>query len=795
MKITGHREAFGAPGLEPRWSSADKDGVGTAYNSASRIWFTLAHGIVTEVYSPTIDMPQIRDLQYLVTDGSTFFQEERRHLQPFTSRLDPSALGYKIVNLDPDGRYTIEKQVIADPHYPCVLQRTVMAGAASAVRGLRMFVLCAPHLAVGGWHNNAYVIEAAGERLLVAEKDGTWLAIAATRPFLKLSVGYVGQSDGWSDLAGNFEMDWTFDRATDGNVALTAEIDDPTQPFTLGLAVGNSLHNAVTTVLQSLDVPFEEQRGRFIEQWTRAAHHARPLAAAAQDGGALYGASYSLLLAHEDKTYPGALIASLAIPWGEVKGDEDRGAYHLVWTRDLVNGVLGLLAAGNTETPRRALVYLAASQQSDGGFAQNAWIDGEPYWIGVQLDEVAFPILLAHRLWHAEVLHDFEPYPMVRAAAAYLVKHGPATEQDRWEEAPGYSPSTLAVTIAALICAADFSHARGDDVAARAFEQYADFLEQHIEAWTVTTEGTLVPGVRRHYIRVHPVAITDVQPYEEPNNGLLTLANVKPGDRYQYPAKEIVDAGFLELVRYGIRRADDPIVLDSLRVVDAVLRVETPLGPCWRRYNHDGYGQREDGGPYEGYGVGRAWPLLTGERAHYELAAGRDVAPYIRAIERFAGTTGLVPEQVWDEADRPDEHMFFGRPTGAARPLMWAHAEYVKLLRSAADGQVFDRIPEVAARYLTGTARPPVEVWKLTRQVATVARGTTLCIHGDRPFLLHWSADEWHAGTDTAAAATGFDLFTVEIEVAAEQQTPIRFSILWTDTNEWAPHDFSVAPR
>ena len=340
-----------------------------------------------------------------------------------------------------------------------------------------------------------------------------------------------------------------------------------------------------------------------------------------------------MLLAHEDKTYDGAVIASLSIPWGESASDDNLGGYHLVWPRDMCHSGTALLAAGSKEVPLRALIYLASAQNEDGGFYQNFWINGEPYWRGTQLDETAFPILFAWRLHEAKALQDFDPYPVVLKAAGYLIHHGPVTPQERWEENSGYSPSTLAAQIAALICAAAFARERGHPATAHYLEEYADFLDAHLERWTVTTDGSLVPGIRRHFIRIHPADVRDPQPDEDANHGLLDLRNQPPGAPTAFPAKDIVDAGFLELVRYGIRKPGDPLIEDSLRVVDAILRVDTPFGPCWRRYNHDGYGQREDGGPYQGWGYGHAWPLLTGERGHYELAAGRDVRPFIRAME------------------------------------------------------------------------------------------------------------------------------------------------------------------
>jgi glucoamylase len=254
-----------------------------------------------------------------------------------------------------------------------------------------------------------------------------------------------------------------------------------------------------------------------------------------------------------------------------------------------------------------------------------------------------------------------------------------------------------------------------------------------------------------------------------------------------------VDAGFLELVRYGIRKASDPVIVDSVRVVDAVLKVDTPYGPCWRRYNHDGYGQRDDGDAFLTWGTGRAWPLLTGERGHYEIAAGGDAMPYIRAMERFASSTGLLPEQVWDQPDQPGVFMLLGRPTGSAMPLMWAHAEYVKLLRSVADGKVFDLVPEVAERYLSGPGnRPRFEVWKYTRQVRRVRNGATLRVELDAPFRLHWSCDEWQTVNDTGSAGTAIGIDFVDIPIGAEQRSPARFTFFWSQSNSWEGRDYVV---
>lgn len=802
----GQGEAFGRPGMPPRWTSSVKAGVGTAYSTSSRVWFTASDGILNEIYYPTIDRPQVRDLQFLVTDGESFFHEERRDLESEIACLSAgrtTSLGYRQVNADPEGRYRIVKEIITDPHEPCVLVHARIAAARGWFERLKVFVLLAPHLEASGWGNSAESICVNGENILVAWKGQTHLALGVDTGFLKTSCGYVGASDGWQDLHDNLRMDWAFARAEDGNVALTGQVDLSRGPeFTVGLAFGDRRHAAVTTLVQSLGTPFALHRRKFVEQWRRASRRLCDLSDHTGDGGRLYRVSHNLLLAHEDKTYAGSRIASASIPWGDAKGDEGLGGYHLVWTRDMVQAATALLVCGETENARRALVYLACSQKEDGGFPQNFWLDGTPHWTGIQLDQVAFPILLAWRLWKSGALDNFDPYPMVMGATGHLVRQGPMTAQERWEEASGYSPSTLAASIAALICAADFARSRGDEAAATFIEEYADFTESHVEGWTVTTDGTLLQDVPRHYIRILPMAIDDLEPSEDPNLSTLTLANAPPGAALQLPAKEVADAGFLELVRYGIRKADDPLVEDSVRVVDAVLKVSTPFGPCWRRYNNDGYGDGPDGAPFLGWGRGRAWPLLTGERGHYELAAGRDAHPYIRAMEGFASRSGMLPEQVWDE-DRPDLGMRLGRPARSVMPLVWAHAEYIKLVRSVADGQVFDRIAPVVERYLNAHGRKDLEIWKPVRRVRKVARGQILRVLSPASFRLRWSADDWQSVHDTPSRASGLGPHFVDLPVTREQHAPIRFTFFWHEDAEypffrcragaWEGRDFEVA--
>ena len=790
--------APGGPGIEPRWTRGAKDAVGTAYSVSSRLWYTMADGVITEVYYPTIDTPQIRDLQFLVTDGKTFFHDERRRMDSQVECMGSAALGFKITNTDSGGRYSLEKTIIGDPHLPCLLVHTRFNVAPEWQGKLHLYVICAPHLQIGGWHNNGAVVESRGRRFLMAYRENVYAILGATIPALALSAGYVGVNDGWTDLSRNFRMTWQYDSALDGNIALTAELDlSRGTEFTLGLSFGHTQHNAMSTAVQSVAIPFDQALKSFDEQWQRTRKRMSLVDHVSQCDSFLFARSVNLLLAHEDKLYPGAMIASLSIPWGEDKSDDDLGGYHLVWTRDMVNCATALLAVGDTATPLRALIYLAIAQREDGGFYQNFWIDGDPYWKGIQLDEVSFPVILAWRLWKAGALGNFDPYTTVSRACGYLIREGPATAQERWEEAGGYSPSTLASNIAGLICAAEFFDSRGDSHTAEFVRTYADFLESHVEKWTVTNHGTLVPGIARHYIRINPaVSAKGSVGDEDPDAGELALANQKPGDRYLYPANQIVDAGFLELVRYGIRRPDDPLMVDSLKVVDAVLKVDTPNGPCWKRYNHDGYGQKDDGGSFDGWGVGRPWPLLTLERAAYELAAGKSVDSYLRTVENFTTGIGLIPEQIWDAPDLPEAFMYFGKATGAAIPLMWAHADFVKLLRSVVDKRVFDLIDPVAQRYrdapTSGVPRQAIEVWKMNRQVRAVPAGGLLRIQASSPFRLHWSDDGWTTAHDTDSTPTSVGVDYVDLTVSSNQAVPLQFTFYWPRDDQWQGDNYQV---
>jgi len=795
--------AFGGPGLPPRWTSSKKDAVATAYAASSRVWFTVSHGTLNEVYFPTIDRPQMRDMELLFTDEETFFHEEKRDFEYDFHYVDPDATAVRVVASDLDGRYTVTKEFIADPHHPVVLMNVKIAGDEAVLSRLKCYALLAPHLDGGGAGNSARSISIAGQRALLAWKNDYSLALGVSCGFSRSSCGFVGTSDGFQDLSAHMRMMWQFGSALEGNLAIMGEIDiNRSREFTVAISFGQGHHAALSGLMQTLSTPYELHAKRYIEQWHRAMSPGA-LAAASTDGGRLMRISHNVLLTHEDKTYSGAFIASASIPWGASKSDDDLGGYHLVWTRDMVQSATALLACGRVETARRALVYLACTQRPDGGFSQNFWIDGTAYWSGIQLDEVAFPIILAWRLWKADGLGDFDVFPFVERAAAFLVRYAPVTQQERWEENAGYSPSTLAAVISGLVCAADIARAYKATELACYLEEYADWIEAHLDEWTTTDDAVLLEGVKRHYMRIRPPA--PGEPFHNPalKPGYIHIANRSPDEVSDYDAREIIDQGFLELVRYGIRRADDPLVVESLKVIDHCLKYDTPYGPCWRRYNHDGYGQKKDGGPYTGWGQGRAWPLLGGERAHYELAAGHDVKPLITAYEKFSSVGGMLPEQVWDHEDMPSEGMYEGRSAGSAQPLVWAHAEYIKLLRSVVDGKIFDTIAVVAERYAvppgTRSFKSTIEIFQIARPVSQVPAGYRLRITDPNRFQVVYTLDGWATQQTVSSKVVGYPGSFVDIQTPALDSGgagKLIFTLHWpesaTTQDHWLGYNVEV---
>jgi len=557
-----------------------------------------------------------------------------------------------------------------------------------------------------------------------------------------------------------------------------------------GGASGEAAHRAHASLWDGFDRAWEQ----YAREWSEWQSKLQPPKPASGKGHDLYRVSAAVLRTHESAEFPGGIIASLAIPWGFSKGDGDLGGYHLVWPRDMVESAGALLAVGAASDALRVLRFLAVTQEADGHWPQNMWLDGSPYWNGVQMDETGFPVLLADLAKRAKALDQTELqqlWPMVRRAAGFLARNGPVTQEDRWEEDPGYSPFTLAVEVAALLCAADFADAYEPTLAIY-LREIADAWNAGIERWTYVADSELArrASVDGYYLRIASPGEVDSASRA---TGFVSIKNRSDGRTM--PAGEIVSPDALALVRFGLRAPDDPRIINTVKVIDALLKVETPEGPVWHRYNDDGYGEHDDGSPFDGTGIGRPWPLLTGERAHYELAAGRFAeAEALRAtLSSFANEGGLLPEQIWDAADIPGRELIRNKPSGSAMPLAWAHAEYLKLCRSLADGRVFDTPPQPVQRYQVRKMTSPRAIWRFNHKCRTIPPGLSLRVEVLEPAVLHWSSDGWRSVTDSETRDTGLGLHVVDL--AVEKVAPggrIDFTFRWPLANRWEERDFSV---
>jgi len=508
--VSDTRSAPGWPGIAPRWTSSAKTGIGTALNLHSRVWFTLSHGILNEIYFPRVDQACTRDFGLIVTDGRAFFSEEKRHCTFENVPIEPGVPVYELKNTHVEGRYRIEKEVLTDPVRNVVLQKIRFVPLQGKLGDYRVYALLASHLANFGYGNTGWTGNYKGTPMLFAERESCSLALACSAPLLKRSVGFAGVSDGWQDLSQNFQMTWEYDRAENGNIALTAEIDVQAcnGEFILALGFGGIWAEAGQQALSSLLTSYEMTRNDYFFQWQHWQKGLKKLDAKPREKD-LYRASVAVLRSHESKDFLGGIIASLSIPWGFNKGDEDLGGYHLIWPRDLVESAGGLLAAGAHEDALRVLHYLEVTQEADGHWPQNMWLDGRPYWNGLQMDETAFPILLVD-LMRRESPRCFVSgerwWPMVRKAASYIVINGPVTQQDRWEEDGGYSPFTLAAEISALLIAADLAESIGHAENADFLRENADTWNDNIERWTYAVNSDLARqvGVDGYYVRITP---------------------------------------------------------------------------------------------------------------------------------------------------------------------------------------------------------------------------------------------------------------------------------------------------
>lgn len=784
--------APGWPGGPARWTSSAKSGVGTALTARSRVWFSLSHGILNEIYYPRLDEACTRDFGLIVTDGHSFFSEEKRDTESLIRPIADGVPAFAITSTCVAERYRIEKLVLSDPRRDVILQRVEFQALAGVMADYHIYALLAPHLVNGGGANTAWVGEYKGVPMLFAEGSGSALALGCSAPFLARSAGFVGTSDGWQDLSRHHEMCWHYDNASNGNVALTGEIDMGAcgGSFTLALGFGRHAEEAALQVRASLSQGIDAAVTGYIAGWHVWQDSLLPLdPVPCPDDHNPYRISTAILRTHEEKSFAGGHIASLSIPWGFSKGDDDLGGYHLVWPRDLVETAGGLLAAGARTEARQVIYYLQAIQEKDGHWPQNCWLDGKPYWNGVQMDECAFPILLVDLAGREGALSRTELqdlWPMIKKAASYIVTNGPVTGQDRWEEDGGYSPFTLAVEIAALLAAADLADRLDATAQAAYLRETADIWNSLIERWIYAT-GTVLTGeigVEGYYVRISPPEVAGAA---SPLDGFVPIKN-RPAKDNSEQASLMVSPDALALVRFGLRAPDDPRILNTVRVIDAMLKVDLPAGPCWRRYNGDGYGEHEDGAPFDGTGIGRPWPLLTGERAHYELAMGNAAGAkaLLAALEGFASDGYLLPEQVWDAPDIPERELFRGRPSGSAMPLVWAHAEHVKLLRSLADGAVFDTPPQPRQRYQVEGVGSRHSIWRYNQKCRRLSKGLILRVELLAAASIHWSVDGWGTAVDTPTRDTGLGIHLADLGTTAlASGAVVVFTIHWVAGDRW----------
>ncbi len=791
------RYAPGWPGIEPRWTSSAKTGVGTALNLHSRVWFTLSHGILNEIYFPRVDQACTRDFGLIVTDGQCFFSEEKRHCTFRNLPIEPGVPAYELTNTCMQGRYRIEKEVLTDPWRNVVLQKIRFVPLRGSLRDYRLYGLLASHLANMGYGNTGWAADYKGHPMLFAQRDSCALALGCSAPWLKRSVGFAGASDSWQDLSQHFQITHEYDRAENGNIALTAEIDLQAcnGEFIFVLGFGGIWAEAGQQALSSLLTSYEMLRKDYVFHWRNWQQTLKKLDDKPRKND-LYRASVAVLRTHESKDFLGGIIASLSIPWGFNKGDEDLGGYHLIWPRDLVESAGGLLAAGAHDDALRVLHYLEATQEADGHWAQNMWLDGRPYWNGLQMDETAFPILLVDLL-RRESPRCFGDsrrwWPMVRKAAAFIAANGPVTQQDRWEEDGGYSPFTMAAEISALLIAADLAQEMGQSQPAEFLRHMADTWNFNIErrTYAVNTDLARQIGVEGYYVRISPPpedgAASPLQGFVPIKNHATSSSNA--------PAVEIVSPDALALVRFGLRAPDDPRMLNTVKVIDELLRVKLPQGPAWYRYNCDGYGEHEDGSPFDGTGVGRPWPLLAGERAHYELAAGRAASAeaLLSVMENSTGTSRLIPEQVWDAADIPDRELFVGKSSGSACPLVWAHSEYIKLRRSLLDGRIFDQPPQTVDRYLTNKKSAEYFNWRFNNKSRTMPCGKKLRILLMAPALVRWTFDGWQTVHNGDSEESGWNLQHLDLPTETlSSGREIVFTFYWKNSARWEGRDYQV---
>lgn len=684
-----NRLAPGAPGHDAHWMSAAKNGFGTANSVASKVWFTLDDGIMAEVFYPTLDVPNVQMLQLVIVTPEGTIETESEDTTHLIEVIDNArSLSFRQENKARSGAYLIRKTYVTDPKRDTLMISITFLALKTDSSAYKLYIYYDPSVNNSGMHDSAWTD---GNALLAKDADKV-SALIADPVFGETSNGYLGTSDGLTQLRSRKEIT-DYPQASDGNVVQTGRLQSAGRVatsemnFTLSLGFGRRPTEALENAQTSLRRGFAKVNREYQAGWHAALQKLPVIPAKYQRQ---FRMAAMVLTALEDKTHRGAIIASPSIPWGGGPNANEPtiSGYHAVWSRDLYEVATAFYAMGDTAAANRALDYLFNVQQKqNGSFPQNSWVDGRPIGGGLQMDQLAFPLVLAYQFGRTDRQTWLKH---IRPAADFIIHHGPVTNQDRWEEKSGHSPATIAAEIAGLVCAARIARLNGDPKAAAQYLKTADDWSQNLERWTATTTGPFGDG--NYYLRITQKG--------NPNAGARIEINSGGG---VYDEREIVDAGFLELVRLGIRSANDPLVMKSLAVTDKFLKVETPAGAGWYRYNHDAYGERPDGRDYDGQrGVGRLWTLLTGERGEYELASGARAQARRRldTMASFANDGAMISEQVWDRQDSPFGKFRFGAGTGSATPLAWSMAQFIRLAINLNRGRNVETPRIVAARYL-----------------------------------------------------------------------------------------------
>jgi glucoamylase len=686
--------APGAPGADAVFAPADKQGFGTARSARSPVWFTLGRTGMTEVFYPDLSTPAVRGLQLIVSDGTGTPQR----LQDVAVRTEQADERSLTLRQSATGRgWSASLTYVTDPQRAAVLTEVSLRSLTG--RPLRVFAYDDPSLTREGGDDTAAT---AGDAL-VASDESAASALVAEPGFTETANGYLGSSDGWTDLRTDGTLDWHYPQAGPGNVVQTGQlaIDGlARQRTTLAMGFGPHRDDALATARATLRQGFGPIAQSYADGWHHYLDGLR-FPAAVRGDPRLYTTSLMVLAASEDKRHPGAFIASPSMPWAfgfDHKVVSTFGPYALVWPRDLYQVASAMLAAGDRAAADRALDYmLRVQQRPDGRLPQNTRVDGTPFWTNLQLDETAAPMLLAELLGRT----DKSTLDHLRQAGEFLVTYrngghtAPWSEQERWENQSGYSPATLASTVSGLVCLADLLARAGDSAGAERYLAIADHWQSSIAQWTVTNTGPL--SDRPYYLRV----TKDGQPDRATT---YDLGDNNPGPIDQ---RAVVDPSFLELVRLGVKPATDPVIRDTLAVIDKQLATTTAAGQFWHRFSSDGYGERADGGlwdinqPTPDRTYGRLWPLLTGERGEYDLLAGdpQSATQALTAIAATAGSAGLLAEQVWDDRPPAPDPARPGTATTSATPLAWTHAQYIRLAWSIDAGRPVEQPAAVVCRY------------------------------------------------------------------------------------------------